>query len=189
MPPSEVPVVVLVGAPGAGKTTVGRILALRLGVPFFDTDELVADSAGVPIDELMVDFGEQRFRVLEAEACQSALDTRAGVIALGGGALDASPDVAGRLRAGRLRAGSPSVVWLRVGAATAAARMGLHAPRQVLLGNVRGTWAQQLAHRDAGYAAVADLVIDADDAEPAQVADEVLASLVRRRSEGESRQP
>src|SRR6185312_16202754 len=78
------PRVVLVGPPAAGKTTVGRLLADRLSVPFVDTDDLVVARAGKPVSDIFVDDGEEEFRRLEADAVVEAL-TRDAVVALGGG--------------------------------------------------------------------------------------------------------
>src|SRR5690606_34046622 len=80
-------VVVLIGPPGAGKTTVGRILADRLGVPFRDTDADVEAVAGKPVSDIFIEDGEARFRELEAEAVRQALATHDGVLSLGGGAI------------------------------------------------------------------------------------------------------
>jgi shikimate kinase len=81
------PRLVLIGAPGAGKTTVGRMVAGRLGVGFRDTDADVAAAAGKPVAAIFVDDGEAAFRALEATAVADALRTHAGVLALGGGAV------------------------------------------------------------------------------------------------------
>jgi shikimate kinase len=81
------PVAVLVGAPGAGKTTVGETLALRLDVRFADSDTLIEAVAGKPIPEIFFDDGEDEFRRLEARTIVDALSTFDGVLALGGGAV------------------------------------------------------------------------------------------------------
>jgi shikimate kinase len=83
--------IVLVGAPGAGKSTVGRRLARRWGVDFHDSDQLVEAVTGKSVADIFVDDGEPAFRSLEREAIGQALDTTSGVLALGGGAvLDAT---------------------------------------------------------------------------------------------------
>lgn len=76
--------VVLIGFRGTGKTTVGRILANRLGLPFYDTDALIEQRAGMPIPEIFRRAGEAHFRALEREVIAS-LRTAEGVIATGGG--------------------------------------------------------------------------------------------------------
>src|SRR5260370_34295142 len=82
---------VLVGPPGAGKTTVGQLVAARLAVPFRDTDTDVAHRAGKPVLDIFVDDGEEAFRALEREAVAAALAEHPGVLALGGGAAAAGP--------------------------------------------------------------------------------------------------
>ena len=77
------PVAVLVGAPGAGKTTVGRLLAQRLGVTFRDTDEDIEATAGMPVSDIFVESGEETFRELERAAVRRALAEHDGVLALG----------------------------------------------------------------------------------------------------------
>ena len=78
--------VVLIGPPGAGKSTVGRLVAERLDVPFVDTDDLVECRSGSTISDLFVVHGEPHFRALEAAAVAEALTAAVGVVSLGGGA-------------------------------------------------------------------------------------------------------
>src|SRR4029453_6508206 len=85
------PVCVLVGPPGAGKSTVGELVASALGRPFRDTDRDIEAAAGKPISELFIDDGEAAFRALERAAVAEALASFDGVLALGGGAVLAEP--------------------------------------------------------------------------------------------------
>jgi len=159
------PRVVLVGSMGAGKTTVGRLVADALGVGFLDTDELVEQQAGRTVAEIFVDEGEARFRELERKAVAEALATHQGVLALGGGAvLDAGTR--------ELLVGHP-VVFLRVGLSDAAQRVGLGVSRPLLLGNVRGRMKQLLDERTPVYEAVARHVVDTDGRSADEVAAEV----------------
>jgi shikimate kinase len=82
-----VPVAVVVGPPGAGKTTVGQAVADLLDVPFADTDAMIEATAGKPIPEIFFDDGEAAFRAMEVDAIASSLTSFAGVLALGGGAI------------------------------------------------------------------------------------------------------
>ena len=113
-PPSRV---VLVGFMGAGKTTVGSLLAARLGVPFRDLDALVEERSGLTVRELFERAGEPEFRRLEREALAAACALDPAVIALGGGTLSA-PGGAEAARA------SGYVVWLHPAFATIARRIG-----------------------------------------------------------------
>ena len=159
------PRVVLVGSMGAGKTTVGRLVADALGVEFLDTDEVVEQQAGRTVAEIFIDEGEARFRELERQAVAEALASHDGVLALGGGAvLDAGTR--------ELLAKHP-VVFLRVGLSDAAQRVGLGVSRPLLLGNVRGRMKQLLDERTPVYEAVARYVVDTDGRSADEVAAEV----------------
>jgi len=162
--------VVLVGPPAAGKTTVGRLLAERLGVDFVDTDDLVVAAAGKPVGDIFVDDGEEAFRALEAAAVARALE-RDGVLALGGGAV-----LAAQTRA-RL-AGHP-VVLLAASVPTSAGRVGLNRDRPLLLGNPRQQLRALLEARLPLYREVATAAVDTDGRTPDEVADAVLALLDR----------
>jgi shikimate kinase len=163
------PQVVLVGAMGAGKSTVGRLLADRWEVAFRDTDDDVERLEGRPISEIFVDSGELHFRTMEREAVARALGEHAGVLAVGGGAV-MTPETRSLLAGHR-------VVFLRVGLADAAARVGLGVSRPLLLGNVRGTLKALLDERTPVYEAVADVWVDTDGRTPTEVADQVEAVL------------
>lgn len=85
-PPSARPRVVLVGPPGAGKTTIGRRLARALNCELVDTDHLIEEFAQRPCGEVFTTLGEPEFRQLEARMVRDALDT-GGIVSLGGGAV------------------------------------------------------------------------------------------------------
>lgn len=164
------PVLVLVGSPGAGKTSVGRRVAQRLGLPFADTDALIEEAAGMPVADIFVVEGEESFRDREAATVAQALLEHSGVLSLGGGAIlrdETREHLAGH-----------RVVWLRVTAADAAARVGLNTARPLLLGNVRGTLGALLEQRTPLYAEVATDVVDTSGRNLRQVVDAV-SSLVR----------
>jgi shikimate kinase len=163
------PVLVLVGPPGAGKSTVGRLVAGQLGVAFRDTDDDVESALGKSVAEVFVDDGEERFRAAEAAAVAAALRAHSGVLALGGGAvLDASTRA---LLAGH------TVVHLDVGLAEATRRVGLARDRPVLALNPRATLRALLDARAPLYAEVATVVVDTNGQEPAEVVRAVLAAL------------
>jgi shikimate kinase len=161
------PRVVLVGSMGAGKTTVGRLVADALGVEFLDTDQVVERAAGRSVSEIFIDEGEARFRELERAAVVESLAEHDGVLALGGGAV---MDVATRELLDGHR-----VVFLRVGLTDAAKRVGLGVTRPLLLGNVRGRIKQLLDERTPIYESVAQHAVDTDGLSATEVADRVRA--------------
>jgi shikimate kinase len=159
------PVAVLVGPPGAGKSTIGALLAEALGRPFDDTDTIIEAIAGKPIPEIFIDDGEPHFRKLEAEAVATALESFDGVLALGAGAV-----LADQTRA--LLRGHP-VVYLLVDFSDAMKRVGLGAGRPLLKINPRATMRHLLEQRRPLYEELARYTIDTSGRTP----DEVVASI------------
>ncbi len=160
---------VLIGPPGAGKSSVGQLLAERLGVGFRDTDADIVATAGKPIADIFVDEGEPHFRGLEAAAVRAAVAGHTGVLALGGGAVMREETEA-------LLTGLP-VVFLDVALADAVKRVGLDAPRPLLIGNPRARWRELMEQRRPVYTRVARAVVSTADSTPDQVADAVMDAL------------
>lgn len=160
---------VIVGPMGAGKSTVGALLADALGVVARDTDADVERIEGRSISDIFVDSGEQHFRVLEKAAVADALASHDGILSLGGGAV-LDPDTQALLADHR-------VVFLRVGLSEAVKRVGLGTGRPLLLGNVRARIKAVLDERAPVYESLADITVDTDGRTPAEIADEVRAAL------------
>ena len=160
------PALVLVGPPAAGKTTVGRLVAARLGVDFRDTDTDVEAVAGKTISDIFVQDGEVAFRSLESAAVRRALTEHDGVLSLGGGAV-LSADT-------RALLAEHAVVLLSVGLADAARRIGLSRDRPVLALNPRATLHVLLEERMPLYRKVAQREVETDGRTPEDVALEVL---------------
>ncbi|MEV7170899.1 shikimate kinase [Streptomyces sp. JL4002] len=163
------PLVVLVGPMGSGKSTVGALLAERLGVPYRDTDADIVASQGRPISDIFVDEGEPYFRELERQAVAAAVAEHGGVLALGGGAV---------LDEGTrgLLAGLP-VAYLSMDVEEAVRRVGLGAARPLLAVNPRRQWRELMEARRPLYTEVARVVVPTDDRTPAEVAQAVLDAL------------
>lgn len=163
------PVAVLVGPPGAGKTTVGQAVAAHLGVPFADTDALVEKTAGKPIPEIFFDDGEAAFRTLEVAAVRDALASFDGVLALGGGAiLDDGT---------RAALAAYTVVFLSVELTDAVRRVGLGAGRPLLSINPRATLKYLMEQRRPLYAGVARHTVATDARTPEDIAGEIVTLL------------
>ncbi len=169
MPPRAV----VVGPPGSGKTTVGKLLAERFGAAFRDVDDDIVELAGKPIPEIFTADGEDAFRELEERAVAVAVGAHDGVLSLGGGAV-----LSDRTR--ELLAGHP-VVFLSVGLAEGARRAGLAAgSRPLLVGvNPRAMFKALLEARLPLYREVALVEQPTDGIEPwrlAELVDEQLAA-------------
>lgn len=168
------PVLVLVGPPASGKTTVGTAAAAALGVPFRDTDADVEERTGTTVADLFVTHGEAHFRELEEQAVARALAGHDGVLALGGGAVLSAATRA--LLVAHGRAGG-TVVHLDVDVPTAARRAGLSRDRPLLAVNPRAVLRTLLEQRAPLYAEVATAVVPTAGRTPEDVVAEVLAAL------------
>ena len=163
------PLVVIVGPPGSGKSTVGRLVADKSGVAFRDTDTDIEATAGKTVSDIFIEDGEPRFRELEVAAVGAALKEHDGVLALGGGAVTNS-DVREQLQSQR-------VVFLDVGLAAAAERVGFAQSRPLLVVNPRAELKRLMTERRPLYESVATVTVGTDDRSPEDVAAEILALL------------
>lgn len=167
------PVVVFVGPPGAGKTTVAESVAARLGLDVRDTDQDIEAREGMSVQDIFIDHGEAHFRALEEKAVLDALAGHDGVLALGGGAV-LSPTTRSLLQEHR-------VIFLDVGLAAAVSRVGMNSNRPLLLGNVRSQMKNLMDRRRVLYREVARFTIDTDDLDAAQVADRAVTLIEQDR--------
>jgi shikimate kinase len=162
---------VLVGLPGAGKSTTGRRLAKILAVPFADSDDLVEAADGRTVREIFAESGEAAFRAAECAAISDALTGFDGVLALGGGALTHDGT-----RSAVAASGVP-VVLLRAALATLGVRVGDAQSRPLLAGDAAARLAELELERAPVYAELADLTVDTDGRTPGQIAATVAARL------------
>jgi shikimate kinase len=161
------PAVVLIGPPGSDVAAVAVELGRLLGLPVLDTDAAVERAAGASVAELFVERGEAVFRGLERAAVVRALAGHGGVLALGGGAVT-DPRTADELT-GYGRTGG-TVVFLDVGVADAARRLGFNAERPAGLGNPRQQWLRLMERRRPLYERVATTTEPTDGLTAEQVA-------------------
>ena len=161
--------IVLVGVPGAGKTTVGKLLAKSLGVNFFDSDQVIESRAGKSVSDIFTQDGEPAFRKLEHDVIVELLDSNNVVLALGGGSLGNDET--------RAKVKDATTVWLVAGLAQAVDRVGMNRNRPLLLGNVRGQLADLMAAREPFYKEVAAIAVDTSKLIPSEVVTEIVSEL------------
>jgi shikimate kinase len=157
--------IVLVGFMGAGKTTVGTLLAARLGLPFTDSDQVIEQRAGRPVRQIFAEDGEPAFRALEHEVIAELLDGPPIVLALGGGAAE-HPQTRNKLATAR-------VVYLHVSYAQALQRVGGDPGSRPLL--ARPDLAGLYERRLGVYAGVATMTVPTDGRDPLAIAEDILA--------------
>ncbi|HET9381639.1 MAG TPA: shikimate kinase [Streptomyces sp.] len=163
------PLVVLVGPMGVGKSTVGHLLAERLGVGYRDSDDDIVTEQGRAISDIFFEEGEDAFRAIEKEAVRRALAEHDGVLALGGGAVldaDTRASLAGR-----------RVVYLSMDVEEAVRRTGLNAARPLLAVNPRKQWRELMEARRHLYEEVATAVVPTDGRTPEEVTRAALDAL------------
>jgi shikimate kinase len=159
--------IVLIGAPGSGKSTVGMALAAHLQWPFVDTDALIELKESKKITDLFVDNGEEYFRAVEFETLKEVLQETSAVISLGGGA------PISKSAQSELLSTDSMIVFLDVSLATAAPRVGFNRDRPLLLGNPRAQWQALSDQRRPIYEQLATLSIKVDD----MTVDEIIAII------------
>lgn len=166
----------LVGFMGAGKSTVGRILAQRLDRAFVDCDELIEMKAGASVREIFEAEGEEGFREREARALAALENWPPVVAACGGGVVirDENRRVLNEMGV---------VVYLEVTAGEAMARIGQDDSRPLIAGGGATVAATLLHARETLYSAVADITVQTVGRGPEEIADEIAAALTKRGSE------
>ncbi|HEY2238173.1 MAG TPA: shikimate kinase [Streptosporangiaceae bacterium] len=159
--------IVLVGFMGAGKTTVGQLLARRLGLPFADADIVIADRAGIPVPRIFAERGEPAFRELEHETIASLLAGPRLVLALGGGAVEHE-------QTRRVLAAAEHTIYLHVRYEAALDRVGGDDGRPMLR---RPDLAEVYRRRLVAYSEVATLTIDTEGRVPELVCTDIVRYL------------
>ncbi|WP_116113212.1 shikimate kinase [Austwickia chelonae] len=163
------PAVVLIGPPGAGKSTVARELAARTGYDTADTDLLIEERVGMSISDIFFERGETFFRDVEAEVVAAAVSEYRGVLALGGGAILAPSTQ-------QVLTGRP-VVFLDLSLREAVRRTGLDHGRPLLALNPRGAWLRLMEDRRDIYEQLSVLKVDTSDISPEEVAECIVVGL------------
>jgi shikimate kinase len=155
--------IILIGPPGAGKSTIGKQLARSLNCSFIDTDDIIEAQTASTISQIFIDQGEPWFRELEVEVVLKAVADIDGVLSLGGGAPLSQPaqDI--------LKSIATPIIFLDVSLATAAPRVGFNRDRPLLLNNPRAAWQTLMEKRRPIYEAVATHIVAVDGLSPKEV--------------------
>jgi shikimate kinase len=163
--------IVLIGPPGAGKSTVGRALSEQLSLEFLDTDVLIEQSSGKSITDIFVVDGEPVFRAIELKTLASVLNSDNAIVSLGGGAPISE-------EAQLLISNSGSrVVFLDVSLSTAAPRVGFNRDRPLLLGNPRAQWQALSDQRRPIYERLANHIIKVDEMDVAAIVSAIVKEI------------
>lgn len=165
--------IVLIGFMGSGKSSIGRLLAAKLGFQLVDTDRIIIDREGVEIGEIFARHGEPHFRDLETAALRSIAHLNRCVIATGGG-------IVGREENRELLRGLGFVVWLTASEEVIFERVSRNTRRPLLqTANPRETVTRLLAERRPLYEAAAAFTIDSTSLAHAEVAEAIIAEARR----------
>ena len=139
------PNLIIIGPPGAGKSSVGRQLGKVMQIPFSDTDKIIEERTGKKIAEIFLEDGEPIFRKIEREVVLEEIAKEEGILALGGGSiLDAEVDK----ELSRLKS---RVIYLEVSISNAAPRVGFNKDRPLLAVNPRQQWMALMEKRRPIY--------------------------------------
>ncbi len=165
------PRVILIGPPGAGKSSVGKSLARLLEDDFIDTDSVISAAENQSISEIFVDKGEPYFRDLEIKVLLQQIANYTGVLSLGGGA--PLSDVAQEA----IKNCNAPVVFLDVSLGGAAPRVGFNRDRPLLLGNPRAQWQELMNARRPIYESLAHHHVVTDKLTPNEAAKQIVTLL------------
>jgi shikimate kinase len=168
---------ILIGARGCGKSTIGRLLAERLGCPYFDSDDEIEARAGKSIAEIFAAEGEAGFRDRETQVVADLAAQDRAVIALGGGAV-VRPENRRAIEQGRVvwLTASPATLWRRIEADAATAE---RRPPLSPQGGITEIIATLDARREI-YRRCAHLVVDTEGKSPGEIADAICEKLELR---------
>jgi shikimate kinase len=156
--------VVLIGPPGAGKSTIGKALAKEISTEFIDSDSEIERITGKKISDIFVEEGEAVFRKTEVEVVTALLDGFEGVIALGGGA-----PINTQIQEALTGVEYP-VIFIDVSISQAANRIGFNKDRPLLLINPRQQWMNLMSERRPIYEKLASQTVNSDSQKPHEVA-------------------
>ena len=174
MPAPANELIIIMGPPGAGKSSTARALAELVGGEVIDTDLLIEEANGKRISDIFAEDGEPFFRVQEEIAVERALHigaTKRKIISLGGGA------ILSQTTRDRLKTSGGRIFFLNVSIAHAAPRIGFNRDRPLLVDNPRAKWVALMKERLPIYESLADFVINTDEKSAREVAQEIAGQI------------
>ena len=167
------PNLIIIGPPGAGKSSVGRQLGKVMQIPFSDTDKIIEERTGKKIAEIFLEDGEPIFRKIEREVVLEEIAKEDGILALGGGSiLDSEVDK-------ELSKLKSQVIYLEVSISNAAPRVGFNKDRPLLAVNPRQQWMALMEKRRPIYERLAGHKVSTDNKKPSEVVNEI-QGLIRK---------
>lgn len=167
------PNLIIIGPPGAGKSSVGRQLGKVMQIPFSDTDKIIEERTGKKIAEIFLEDGEPIFRKIEREVVLEEIAKEDGILALGGGSiLDSEVDK-------ELSKLKSQVIYLEVSISNAAPRVGFNKDRPLLAVNPRQQWMALMEKRRPIYERLAGHKVSTDNKKPSEVVKEI-QGLIRK---------
>ena len=161
---------ILIGPPGAGKSTVGKVIAKEMQLRLIDTDSRIEEETGKKISDIFLEDGEDSFRTIEKRVVLNALEENGVVISLGGGSI-LDEQVYQRLL------NEPLVVYLEVSISNAAPRVGFNTERPLLVANPRAQWLKLFESRKDKYERLARFQVSTDNRKPKEVAGEIIGLI------------
>jgi shikimate kinase len=162
---------VLIGAPGSGKSTVGKALSRELSTNFADTDELIVEREGKSIPQIFNEHGEPGFRKIEAEVVIRALSAEYGVLSLGGGSI-LHPEVREAISKA-----NTEVIFLRIGLGNVIPRISGKSDRPLVADNPEAQWTKIFKEREPLYKSLATIEVSTDNKKPSEVARELVERM------------
>ncbi|MGA1158849.1 MAG: shikimate kinase [Candidatus Nanopelagicaceae bacterium] len=159
--------VILIGPPGSGKTSIGKLLAKKKNLIHVDTDQEIETKTGRKISDIFLEDGESGFRKIEREVVLQSLELDSAVISLGGGSI-LDGEVSKKLE------NEKNVVYLEVSISNAAPRVGFNTDRPLLVANPRQQWLRLFEQRRDIYESLGRFRVSTDNKKPKLVVEEIL---------------
>jgi len=171
---------ILIGAPGSGKSSVGKALARELNASYLDTDAKIVTVTGKHIPDIFAELGEAGFRKIEREVVLNALVSDVEIISLGGGS------IVDPLTQAAVSTNDRSVIYLTVGIGNAVARISDKADRPLVADDPKNQWLILVAKREPIYERLADLKVSTDNRKAPEVAHEIVLKMLKMGEGGHS---